>query len=141
MKRSILYLCLSLTLLMGVATSCGDEDYIIEEPIVGQWRLLTINNMLPATETDYVFYGNFTGYIYYNVGYPNQWSAPFEWDVQTDGMGRSFVYMYLPGEQLTYRYTITVEPIPGTGVSAYILNMVDLDTGDILKFQEYSYGL
>ena len=136
MKRKLLLLFTVITLAVSFS-SCGDDDYGVDEYIVGQWALQRVNNMPPAQEIDYVFYGNYTGFIRYNAGFPNEYSSPFEWETYYAPGGASYVTLYnYDGSQFRYIYRLEADRRPGFG-EVWYLYLTDLDTGDNLVFQEY----
>lgn len=136
MKRKLLLLLTVISLAMTFS-ACGDDDYGVEEYIVGQWALQSVNNMPPSQEIDYVFRGNLTGAIKYNAGYPNQYSSPFEWETYYAAGGASYVTLYnYDGSRFRYIYRIESAYKPGYG-NIWYLYLTDLDTGDNLVFQEY----
>lgn len=136
MKQHLTRIILLLTIALALS-SCGDSDYIADDPIVGRWALQTVNSLPPSQEIDYEFYSDYTGAIVYNAGLPAQYTVPFEWDTQIAPGGAAYVTLYnYNGTQFRYLYSIRYQTQPGYG-TVWFLQLTDLDTGDQLLFQEY----
>lgn len=137
MNRKLLLLFTLITVALSFS-ACGDDDYNVDDYIVGRWALQSVNNLPPAQEIDYIFNGNRTGAIVYNTGYPNQYSSPFEWEPSYNPAGASYVYLYnYDGSVYRYLYRIQSDTRPGFSGSFWYLYLTGLDTGDQLIFQEY----
>lgn len=116
-------------------TSCTDDDYYGDNLITAyNWELVAVNN-IPVREMDvceFQFYpsGDGTYGQYNNAG---QWyQTMIRWDVDYAPGGAEYLYVYPNGSYETWRYLMRLY-----GGRPAVLELTDLDTGQLLTFESY----
>ncbi len=129
--RKIKYFALCLVTLVTALSfsSCGEEEYYYS-PLAGNWALVGIDGY-PVAEADVVefcLYDDGTG-TYGQYYHPDVWSTvPLRWSIEETPGGAEYLHLHLyDGQHWVYMVRLY----------AWNMELIDLDTGRILTFEEY----